>query len=227
MSGDKEQFNTTSTYCRVRNSANPCVRDMPKYLRTCQMSVHGYPADMSIFCNLQLGLLKLQEDTPQADIYINTMYLLLARCKVQLPQSWSRSLIPPCSRATLLGDNTRFSRRDVGQSMQWGRRFPNPSASRGSRFCSSWNRLLCSLLVMFLRARCCLVGAFSCSYIQRQLPGTQSQTGADVTLTVWQLKHCDTFCSMAYIFKGHVNNIRKWLFIFENIIDRCNTMFKN
>ena len=28
------------------------------------MSVHGYPADMSIFCNL----LKLQEDTPQADI---------------------------------------------------------------------------------------------------------------------------------------------------------------
>ena len=33
------------------------------------MSVHGYPTDMSIFCNLQLGLLKtLQEDTPQADI---------------------------------------------------------------------------------------------------------------------------------------------------------------
>ena len=32
------------------------------------MSVHGYPADMSIFCNLQLGLLKLQEDTPRIDI---------------------------------------------------------------------------------------------------------------------------------------------------------------
>ena len=32
------------------------------------MSVHGYPGDMSIFCNLQLGLLKLQEDTPPADI---------------------------------------------------------------------------------------------------------------------------------------------------------------
>ena len=31
----------------------------------------------------------------------------------------------------------------------------------------------------------------------------------------WQLKHCDTFCSMTYIFKGHLNNIRKWLFIFE------------
>ena len=32
------------------------------------MSVHGYPADMSILCNLQLGLLKLQEDTPRVDI---------------------------------------------------------------------------------------------------------------------------------------------------------------
>ena len=29
---------------------------------------NGYPANMSIFCNLQPGLLKLQEDTPQADI---------------------------------------------------------------------------------------------------------------------------------------------------------------
>ena len=54
---------------RVRNSAKPCVRDMPKYLRTSQMSMHGYPADKSIFfCNLQLGLLKLQEDTSHADI---------------------------------------------------------------------------------------------------------------------------------------------------------------
>ena len=47
------------------------------------MSVDGYPADMSIFCNFQLGLLKLQEDTPQADID-QTMSLLLACCKVQL-----------------------------------------------------------------------------------------------------------------------------------------------
>ena len=34
---------------RVRNRANPCVRDMPKFIRTSQMSVHGYPADKSIF----------------------------------------------------------------------------------------------------------------------------------------------------------------------------------
>ena len=49
------------------------------------MSVHGYPVDMSIFCNLQLGLLKLQEDTPQADIDQDNVSLgLLACCKVQL-----------------------------------------------------------------------------------------------------------------------------------------------
>ena len=45
---------------RDRNRANPFVRDMRKYLRTCQMSVHGYPADKSIFhWNLKLGLMKL------------------------------------------------------------------------------------------------------------------------------------------------------------------------
>ena len=54
---------------RVRNSANPFVRDMRKYLRTSQMSVHGYPEDKSIL--LQLGLLKFQEEragTSHADI---------------------------------------------------------------------------------------------------------------------------------------------------------------
>ena len=125
-------------YVRVRNSANPCVRDMSKSLRTCQMSVHGYPVDMSIFCNLQLGLLELQEETPQADInQDNVMYLLLACCKVQLVAQ------SQCSRAAmlLLGDNTRFShdRRWDGACSRdaSGRRFPNPSASRARRFCSS------------------------------------------------------------------------------------------
>ena len=32
------------------------------------MSVHGYLAGKYIFCNLQLGLLKLQEDMSHADI---------------------------------------------------------------------------------------------------------------------------------------------------------------
>ena len=49
---------------RVRNSANPFVQDMPKYLRTSQMSV----GQVHFFCNLQLGLPKLQEDRSHADI---------------------------------------------------------------------------------------------------------------------------------------------------------------
>ena len=67
----------------------------------------------------------------------------------------------------------------------------------------------------------------------RQNELRESQTGAEVTLsdirlavetmveTLWH------FLLLAYIFKGHINNIRKWLFIFENIIERYNTMFKN
>ena len=90
---DRLLFMLSRPHTRVRNSANPCVRDMSKSLRTCQMSVHGYPVDMSIFCNLQLGLLELQEETPSR--YKSRQCIscwCAARC------SWSRSLIPPCSR---------------------------------------------------------------------------------------------------------------------------------
>ena len=90
------------------------------------MSVHGYPTDMSIFCDLQLGLLELQEETPQGYKYV---------CKVQLV---AQSI--PRVRALLLGDNTRFShdrRWEACSRGASGRRFPNPSASRARRFCSS------------------------------------------------------------------------------------------
>ena len=81
---------------RVRNSANPCVRDMSKYLRTCQMSVHGYPTDMSIFCDLQLGLLELQEETPQADINQDNVSLAGV-----LQGAVGRAVDTPCSRAVV------------------------------------------------------------------------------------------------------------------------------
>ena len=46
---------------RVRNSANPFVGQTYQNISgQVKMSVHGYPAVKSIFCNLQLGLLKLQ-----------------------------------------------------------------------------------------------------------------------------------------------------------------------
>ena len=113
---------------RVRNSANPCVRDKSKSLRTCQMSVHGYPVDMSIFCNLQLGLLKLQDDTSHADINQDNVPLA-----VVLQGAVGHAVDTPVF-ALLLDDNTRFShdRRWDGACSRdaSGRRFPNPSASR-------------------------------------------------------------------------------------------------
>ena len=99
------------------------------------MSVHGYPVDMSIFCNLQLGLLELQEETPQADINQDNVSLAGV-----LQGAVSRAVDTPVF-ALLLDDNTRFShdRRWDGACSRGasGRPFPNPSASRARRFCSS------------------------------------------------------------------------------------------
>ena len=98
------------------------------------MSVHGYPADMSIFCNLQLGLLKLQEDTPQADIDQDNVSLAGV-----MQGAVGRSLIPrarpPCSRVPLLGDNMRFSETSGTQS---GRVWTLFSQS----FSISWTQIL-------------------------------------------------------------------------------------
>ena len=134
MHGCDAGMSSVVMHDRVRNRANPCVRDMPKYLRTCQMSVHGYPADMSIFCNLQLGLLKLQEDTPQADIDQDNLYLAGV-----MQGAVGRSLIPrarpPWSRVPLLGDNMRFSETPGTQS---GRIWTPFSQS----FSVSWTQIL-------------------------------------------------------------------------------------
>ena len=106
------------------------------------MSVHGYPADMSIFCNLQLCLQELQEDTPQADIDQDNVSLAGG-----LQDAVGRAVDTPLfarAHALLLEDNMRFSHDR--RSLRWdgacsrdasGCRFPNPSASRGRRFCSS------------------------------------------------------------------------------------------
>ena len=80
------------------------------------MSVHGYPVDMSIFCNLQLGLLELQEETPQADINQDNVSLAGV-----LQGAVGRAVDTPVF-ALLLDDNTRFSHdRRKGRSMQSGR----------------------------------------------------------------------------------------------------------
>ena len=62
------------------------------------MSVHGYPADMFIFFNLQLGLLELQEDTPQADIDQDNVSLAGV---LQGAVGRTVDTIHPCSRAVV------------------------------------------------------------------------------------------------------------------------------
>ena len=145
-------------YSRVRNSANSFVRDMPKYLRTSKMSVHGYPADKSIFL-LQLET-RLTEVTRRDSWHVPCRHRSrrclscwgAARC------SWSRSLLlfHPSVRAPLLGDNTQFS---------------DSSVSRGRSFCTISNRILRSMLVMFLWGKLWPVGecAFHIQLAKRTL----------------------------------------------------------
>ena len=130
------------------------------------MCVHGYPADMSIFCNLQLGLLKLQEDTPQADIDQDNVSLAggAARC------SWSHGLIsPPRVRechcwAIICG----FLRRRV--------------RSRDAVF---------PILQRLVDADFAAVEIFNgkTNYANHKLELTSHCMASD-----WQLEHCDTVC---------------------------------
>ena len=82
-----------------------------------------------------LGLLELQEETPQADINQDNVSLAGV-----LQGAVGRAVDTPVF-ALLLDDNTRFShdRRWDGACSRdaSGRRFPNPSASRARIFCSS------------------------------------------------------------------------------------------
>ena len=67
------------------------------------MSIHGYLADASIlYCNLKLGLLKLQEETAgtfNADIDQDDVFLA-GLCKVQLVAQ-SVIVSPQCSCAVV------------------------------------------------------------------------------------------------------------------------------
>ena len=210
--------------CRVQNSANPCVRDMSKYLRTCQMSVHGYPADMSIFCNLQLGLLELQqEDTPQADIDQDNISLA---GMLQVQGAVGRTVDTPMfARASFCWTIIRgFHTIAGGTEHAVGTRldavFPILQRLLDADFAaveigfyaqcwSCFSELDVGWSEPFLFI---FNGKTNCWNHKLELM-------SHCLTSDWQLRHCDTFCSMAYIFKGHLNNIRKWLFVFENIID--------
>ena len=100
------------------------------------MSVHGYPADMSIFCNLQLGLLELQEDMPQADIDQDNVSLAGAlqgavgrAVDTRYPRDRARTL--------LLDDNTRFS-----HDHRWDGACSRDASAVFPIFSVSWTQIL-------------------------------------------------------------------------------------
>ena len=167
---------------------------------------------------LQLGLLKLQEDTPQADIDQEDVSLAGV---LQSAVWYLRVRARRCSCWAIIHS---FLRRDA--IADWTVRIGTPFFQS---FSVSWNSFYAQCWSCFW-ARCWLVEQPFLFIFNRKNKLRESQTGADVTVSDirlavecltsdWQLKDCDTFCSMAYIFKGHLNNTRKWLFVFENIID--------
>ena len=66
-----------------------------KLIRTSQMSVHGYPAGMSVFdCNLKLGLLRSRRDSWQCGTSHAEEDDVSCWCAARF--SWSRSMLFVC-----------------------------------------------------------------------------------------------------------------------------------
>ena len=172
------------------------------------MSVHGYPVDMSIFCNLQSLTGVTRRDAPSRHRSRQCISCWrAARC------SWSRSRYPVF--ALLLDDNTRFSHdRRRGRGMQsgcvWTRLdavFPilqrlvhaDFAAVEIGFYAQCWS-CFSELDVGWSEP---FLFIFNCktNYGNHKLELTSHCLTSD-----WQLKDCDTFCSMAYIFKGHLTS---------------------
>ena len=207
---------------RVRNSANPYVRDMSKSLRTCQMSVHGYPADMFIFCNLQLSLLELQEDTPQADIDQDNVSLAGV-----LQGAVGRAVDTPvfararCCWTIIRGFHTNAGGTEHAVGTRLDAVFPIRQRLVDADFAAVEIGFYAQCWSCFSELDVGWSEPFLFIFNRKtNYTGNPKLELTSQCLTSdWQLKDCDTFCSMAYIFKWHLNNIRKWLFVFENIID--------
>ena len=138
-----------------RNRANPCVRDMPKFIRTSQISAHGYPADMSIFL-LQLEIRLTEVTKRQLAVWhvpCRHIWRRCVSCWRAAGSSWSHSPLRVCRFWVIIHVFVSVGTPGVKSA----------DVAR-LRFCRSSNRLLDSLLAMFLRARRWLVGA--CAFIQ-------------------------------------------------------------
>ena len=164
---------------------------------------------MSIFCNLQLGLLELQEETPQTDINQDNVSLA-----GMLQGAVGRAVDTPVF-ALLLDDNTRFShdRRWDGHAV--GTRlvavFPILQRLVHADFAAVEIGFYAQCWSCFSELDVGWSEPFLFIFNRKTNYGNHTLELTSHCLTSdWQLKDCDTFCSMAYIFKGHLNNIRKW-----------------
>ena len=150
------------------------------------------------------------------------MYLLLACCKVQLvAQS-----IPPCSRCCwtiIRGFHTIVGGTEHAVGTRLDAVFPILQRLVHADFAAVEIGFYAQCWSCFSELDVGCGRSLFCSYSTAKRTTGITHWWLELTshclTSDWQLKHCDTLCSMVYIFKGHLNNIRKWLFVFENIID--------
>ena len=155
---------------------------------------------------------------------IKTMYLLLACCKIQVV---AQSDIPQYSRARCCWAIIRgFLRRDTiagrTEHAVWMRQdavFPILQRLADADFAAVEIGFYAQCWSCFSELDVGWSEPFLFIF-NRQNELRESQTGADVT-SDWQLKHCDTFCSMAYIFKGHLNRP------LSRRLDRCDRVIQD
>ena len=163
---------------------------------------------------LQLGLLELQEETPQADINQDNVSLAGV-----LQGAVGRAVDTPCSVfAPLLDDNMRFSQDRSGTEHAVGTRldavFPILQRLVHADFAAVEIGFYAQCWSCFSELDVGWSEPFLFIFYRKTNYGNHKLELTSRCLTSdWQLKDCDTFCSMAYIFKGHLNNIRKWLFV--------------
>ena len=182
------------------------------------MSVHGYPADMSIFCNLQLYRLTgvTRRHVPSRHISRQCISCWhAARC------SWSHSRYTRvhargCCWAIIRGFHTIAGGMEHAVGTRLDAVFPILQRLADADFAAVKIGFCAQCWSCFSELDVGWSEPFLFIFKGKTNYGNHK---LELTSSDWKLKDCDTFCSMAYIFKGHLNNIRTWLFVFENTID--------
>ena len=154
-------------------------------------------------------LLELQEETPQADIDQDNVSLAGV-----LQGAVGRAVDTPVF-ALLLDDNTRFSHdRRRGRGMQSGRVwtrldavFPILQRLVHADFAAVEIGFYAQCWSCFSELDVGWSEPFLFIFNRKTNYGNHKlELTSNCLTSYWQLKDCDTFCSMAYIFKGHLTS---------------------